>query len=373
MQQTECFPSNSQSYFALEQIEGIKDVSLYMGGTCNFDCEYCDRSYIKGQGLQKFEYSEKSEIFLFQLLSSFKQHGLEFPILSFHGGETLLFIKTIQRIIEDLQSTALQDQITFYIQTNGSLILKNKEFFEKYKNNLYISISYDFIFQAENRTALDIEPVLAFLDDLGINKQIQFVIPTLHKNPFNPELVYSILSLYSKYKIQSLNLILLRHIRETSKFRTVIAEDSVDLPKLFSKFIQFFQILHVSGINLAIDGHTLEIEKNYYTNHKQIVLAPDGLIYPEYQFIEYKAPDYNIGSWETMTFKRVENIDPLLSSDCVSCPQKELCGLQYYYSMFGMNPANTEKCRSFYSFIDLSIRHLAKLKKQKNLLAAIGI
>lgn len=373
MQPTECFRFRSSAPFELQEIVGIKDISIYMGGTCNFNCDYCDRAYIKKQGIQKFDYNLKSQAFLLDLLLSFEHHNLELPIVSFHGGETLLFIETIYAIAESIQNSALRNKVTLYVQTNGSLILKNSEFFEKYKNVLYVSISFDFVFQKENRTEYDIEPVLAFLDQLGINKQIQFVIPTNHKNPFSPELIYSILHLYSKFKIQSLNLILLRHIREASTFRTIIADESVDLQKVFSKFIQFFQILHVSGINLAIDGHTLEVEKNYYENHKQIVLGPDGLIYPEYQFIEYKSPKFNIGSWESMNLKRKSNVDSLLRTECVSCGQKDLCGLKFYYAMFDMDPANSVKCKSFYGFIDLSVRHLAKLKKQKNLLAAIGI
>jgi radical SAM protein with 4Fe4S-binding SPASM domain len=132
-------------------------------------------------------------------------------------------------------------------------------------------------------------------------------------------------------------------------------------------------MLHVAGINLAIDGHTQEVEKNYYANHKQIVLAPDGLIYPEYQFIEYKAPAYNIGSWADGEFKRTEKKDHLLRTACVTCPERELCGLQYYYSMFEIDPPDLDKCRSFYQYIDLCIRHLAKLKQHKNLLSAVGI
>jgi radical SAM protein with 4Fe4S-binding SPASM domain len=257
------------------------------------------------------------------------------------------------------------------------LILKNHEFFTKYKDYLYVSISYDFIFQPENRTAYDIEGTLRFLDDLKIDKQLQYVIPINRKEAFDVEVFSSIVSLYKKFRINSLNLIMLRHQRAVDEFKTIISSNEIDLKRVFSSFIQFVQLLYVSGINVAIDGHSGHIDKHYYSNHKQIVLSPDGFIYPEYQFIEYKHAEFKMGQWRhpialernVFSAQAVNKIRP----QCQTCSMQRMCGLQYYYAMFDINPPTPEKCFSFYSYLELSLTHLFKLKKHRNLLESIGV
>lgn len=367
MRPTECFPYKFDS----SQLENLEDISIYVGGACNFNCSYCDRDYIKKVGIQRLDFEKE----LVNFLASVYASGSE-PLISFHGGETLLYISTIEKIVQDM---VLRKDLSprFFIQTNGSLILKNKEFFEKYKAYLFVSISYDFFFQKENRTEFDIEETLRFLDNLGIQKQLQYVIPSNQKDAFDIQVFASIIKLYKKYKINSLNLILLRHQRAVDEFKTIINNDTINLKALFSSFIQFVQLLYVSGINVVIDGHSHKIDKQYYSNHKQIVLSPDGYIYPEYQFIEYKHPEFRIGQWRLpYTLNRnqfrtdaVEKIRPA----CQSCQMQKMCGLQYYYAMFDINPPAPNKCSDFYKYMEFSLTHLFKLKRHKNLLESIGV
>jgi radical SAM protein with 4Fe4S-binding SPASM domain len=372
MQQHECYQSDPKTArFTVEQLHNLQDISIYVGGLCNFNCQYCDRDFVKKTGAQKLSFDQEIVDFIAEVY----ELGVK-PMVSFHGGETLLYIDVIKKIIHGLNEKGLRERAHFFIQTNGSLILKNRDFFEKYKEQLYVSISYDFYFQKENRTEFDIHSTLAFLDDLNIPKQLQYVVPTNATNPFDVEVYSSIIRLYKKYRINSLNLILLRHRRGPDDFKTLIADPSIDLKKLFLGFIQFVQLLYVSGINLALDGHSKGIDKQYYSNHKQFVISPDGLIYPEYQFIEYKHPEFAIGQWRhPVQLNRTEfgkEAAESMRPECKVCPMSVVCGLRYYYAMFSIDPPAPQRCREFYSLLNLSLAHLFKLKKHRSLLESIG-
>lgn len=367
MQQTESLHFK----FDLGSLSGLKDVSIYVGGLCNFNCRYCDRDFVKSVGVQKMPFERELTEFLMKIFETSAQ-----PMISFHGGETLLYISTIEKIVSYLvDEQGMQPR--FFVQTNGSLILKNQDFFSKYAKHLYVSISYDFVFQTENRSDFDIEETLGFLDKLGIQKQIQYVIPTNRRDAFDVAVFSKIVSFYKKYQINSLNLILLRHRRGLESFETIICKEDIDLKRVFTSLIQFVQLLYVSGINVAIDGHSSHIDKDYYSDHKQIVLSPDGHIYPEYQFIEYKHPEFRMGRWKSpVQLDRSHFPESGLSKmrpDCKKCDAKNLCGLQYYYAMFDIDPPDTKKCTQFYQYLELSLRHLFKLKKHKTLLESIGV
>lgn len=354
--------------------EKIEDVSIYVGPSCNFNCTYCDRAYVKTVGVD----SAKCDPALIDFVVNVIENS-DRPMVSFHGGETLVYIKTIEKIVEGIVARVpnFKQKSIFYIQTNGSLILKHKEFFEKYKDFVYVSISYDFMFQDQNRTVFDIEETLQFLNDLGIEVQLQYVIPTNKKDVFNIDIFAFIVRLYRKYRIQRLILILLRHIRHEDRFETVIADEAIDLKKFFLAFIQFVDLLYVAGIKMAIDGHAHKIDKNYFSNHKQMVLAPNGMIVPEYQFIEYGDYDFAIGRWKPFVEISRDIMPPKaeakIRSECKSCPMTDLCGLRYHYAMFDMDPPTPHRCREFYSLNMMAIKHLYKLTEHPTLLHSIGI
>lgn len=299
------------------------------------------------------------------------------PFVSFHGGETLVYINTIEKIVESVLEKVPNFSSFFFIQTNGSLILKHREFFEKYKDKLFVSISYDFLYQGINRTEYDIEATLDFLESNGIGIQLQYVVPSNKGNPFEVDNFSTIVKLYKKYKITSLDLIVLRHTRHEDYFETVIADERIDLKKFFKAFIQFVELLYVAGINVVIDGHTTEIDKDYYNEHKQIVLAPNGLIVPEYQFIEYKSYEFAIGRWKgprILIRDESPNAAKLkMREECKTCPKNKTCGLQYYYAMFDLDPPAPHRCKEFYALTELAIKHLFKLKRHSSLLESIGV
>jgi len=354
--------------------DNIQDVSIYVGPACNFNCTYCDRAYVKNVGVDAAECDPALIDFVVDVV----EHS-EKPMVSFHGGEPLVYIKTMRKIILAILERVpdFKDKAIFFIQTNGSLILQHRSFFEEFKDVLYVSISYDFHHQGLNRTEYDIEATLTFLQGQNIDVQFQYVIPTNEKSVFSPETFNAIIKLYREYKISCLNLILLRHIRREDRFETVIADETLYLQQFFTAFLQFVQLLYVSGINLFIDGHTTKIDKQYFENHKQLVLAPNGMIVPEYQFIEYDDYDFAIGRWkpyvEVIRDQMPKKAADKIRKPCHGCQARELCGLQYHYAIFDMDPPTPNRCREFYLLNKIAIKHLYKLKEKPTLLQHLGI
>lgn len=351
-------------------LTGCHDISIYLGTVCNFDCVYCDRGYIKKIGDQRM-YDE--DVFhLKRFFEELKREGNDsFPsdLLSFHGGEPFVYVKLMDRIIEEI-SKVYPDFIVF-IQTNGSLILKNEDFVEKWKDRLFISISYDFIYQDINRTKIDIEQTLKFLNNKGVRTQMQFVMPVDDPRVFSLNMVQSITKLWTKYRFSQLNLIPMRHYRGGDKFKVII--DGVDISQFFDAFIKFIQILYVIGINVVVDGQASGVDKHYFENHKQLVLSPDGYIYPEYDFLEYRMEDARIGQWkEQININRVSSFDENNLLDiCKQCPTVGTCGLKYWYKEFEQTPRGN--CKLFYNAVLLAILHSQRLKEKKNLMQWIGI
>lgn len=354
--------------------EGIEDVSIYVGPACNFNCQYCDRAYVKSVGVDSAKCDPELIDFVVRAVE-----GSEKTMVSFHGGETLVYVKVVNKIIDEILERIpnFKEKSLFYIQTNGSLILKNQDFFVKYRDLLYVSISYDFLFQKENRTEFDIDSTLAFLNENNIPVHLQYVIPTYRKDVFSANVYAEIVRLYKTYNLKQLVLILLRHIRHEDRFETVIADESINLKSFFMGFMQFVQLLYVSGIKMAIDGHATKIDKKYFKNHKQMVLAPNGMIVPEYQFIEYNDYDFAIGRWkpyaELTREEMPQRAADKIRKECRACPATELCGLRYHYAMFDMDPPTPHRCREFYLLNTMVIKHLYKLTEKPTLLHHLGV
>ena len=118
-------------------------------------------------------------------------------------------------------------------------------------------------------------------------------------------------------------------------------------------------------IDGIIDG---EIDKHLLDDHGKFILSPDGYIYPEFDFLEYKRPEYRTGQWNLDEPKiyRKSDEDALLLKKCRKCPSKELCGLKYFYAMFAIEPG--VKCVEFYQIINLTAKHLNRLKEKPSLL-----
>jgi hypothetical protein len=261
-----------------------------------------------------------------------------------------------------------------FIQTNGSQLLQHSWFFEKWGPRLMISISYDFMYQDINRTQFGITPTLEMLRKNGVQDiQFQYVMPISDPKCFSLQNLKSITDLCFKNGVKQVCLIPLRHYRGKTKFKVIV--DEINLPQFFDAFLKFVQMLYIMGIDVLVDGHSSGLDKHYFDNHKQMILSPDGKIYPEYDFLEYQRPETVIGTWKgEVALNRVDPTqeDAMLHSRCITCPSKPTCGLKYLFGMFDEDPTNSQ-CEQFYQMLTVIIQHVQKLKQQKTLLHWIGV
>lgn len=356
------------------KLPGCEDISIYMGNACNFNCSYCDRDYIKNDiGSQQMEDEDIPQIIEF--LRTMSTDG-EFPVpmLSFHGGEPFVFIKHIDKILDAITAEFPDATFPIFIQTNGSRIVNNEWFLQKWNSRLHISISYDFIYQDINRSGFNIDKALEMLNKYNVQGiQLQYVMPIQDPKVFSLRSVKSITDLCFKHNIRKVDLIPLRHIRGQTKFQVVI--DSVDLKQFFHAFMKFIQILYVMGIDAIVDGHSDGIDKHYYDNHKQMVLSPDGYIYPEYDFLEYQRHETVIGTWkdkiEVYRSEATIKENSLIHDKCKVCPSRSTCGLKFLYHMWEKEPG--ENCVTFYKMVEILILHAQKLKEKPTLLHWVGV
>jgi len=344
-------------------LNGIRSVSIYLGDTCNFDCTYCDRGYIKSLGGQTLKHSDIDDVFkFFDWL--FDQPTPDLKFISLHGGEPFLFMSRMDTIMDHMAPELRKRNLRALITTNGSLILENKEFVEKYQDILSLNWSYDFNFQEINREALPVEEIANFVRTTKAGLYFQFVCP---EEGFNIDTAAEVIKTCQLAKVKEINIIPLRHHRGADKFKSFV--EDMDLNKFVASFLPFLHTLYAHGLDVSIDGIVDgKIDKHLLDNHGKFILGPDGYIYPEFDFLEYKREEYRTGQWDCDPPKiyRTKDEDSLLLKSCRSCPSKSLCGLKYFYSMFFLTPG--KKCKDFYEIIDITAKHLYTLKSKPSLL-----
>lgn len=355
-----------------EKLFGCKSVSIYLGDTCNFNCNYCDRDYIKKEvGSQNLLNSQIPQIknFFNQI---YKESSLSIDKICFHGGEPFLYIKKIDIILENLLPIIEKNNLIILITTNGSLITENSWFLEKWKKYLVITLSYDFIFQEDNRSKIDIDEVGILCKKLDIDIFWQFVMPIQNKKVFSLDVVRDILDKMKYSKKRLITLIPLRHHRGATKFKDFF--DEINLQHFSDVFVRFINILYNFNINVSVDGiyGTDEIDKKYFGDHYKIILSPDGEIYPEYDFCEYKRKEFSVGRWydnmmpsfKPIIERKKLNENEVLDEKCLTCKNRDICGIKYLYKMFKIEPKNS--CIEFYSIIRKVINYTTKIHKKSS-------
>jgi len=344
----------------------VKVVTIYMGDTCNFDCVYCDRGYIKdtigGSTLRKSDFDD-----IVSFIQTTANEAKELKAISFHGGEPFLFIKRIDKILERIQPMFPED-FCFFITTNGSNIPENEWFFKKWGKQIRITLSYDFMYQEINREKIDIKRIGEIIRDNGSGMLFQFVCP-MDRESFDENSIATVISTMKEAHCNVLNLIPLRHYRGKDKFKVLV--DDVDLKWFMVDLMRFIQTMYVQGIDINIDGNYEEIDKHYLDNHGKLILSPDGYIYPEFDYLEYKMSEFRTGQWKgVQKLYRSTSEDETILPACVECPSKPYCGLKYLYKEFGETPKG--QCVEFYQIINVLVKHLYKLKTKNSLLHWIG-
>jgi radical SAM protein with 4Fe4S-binding SPASM domain len=351
-------------------LTGCKNVSIYLGDKCNFNCSYCDREFVDSLGSQHMTIEDVEHVAEFILSAELNKCPPE--MFSFHGGEPFTYVKIMDKFMDKIVSIVPSDY-PFYIQTNGSQMLQHKWFFEKWSNKLEISISYDFLYQDINRSLFEIKETLDMLNAANVRGiQFQYVMPIADPKVFSFKAIKSITDICHKNNVKRVNLIPLRHIRGKDKFKVIV--DDLDLAQFFNAFIKFIHILYTMDIDVIVDGHGHGFDKHYFENHKLMILSPDGYIYPEYDFLEYKREETRLGKWKNgIEIARIrDNEDQMLRPNCLSCPARDLCGLKYLHGMFGTDP-QSNKCIEFYQKLSIVIQHAQKLKQHPTFFHWVGI
>lgn len=344
----------------------VKLLVIYLGNTCNFDCVYCDRGYIESVGGQNLTRSNSEGIREFFEWATAQPNVIK--QVSFHGGEPLLFIKRIYEIMEWLYPMAVDNGWIISMTTNGSLIKECEDFFIKYNKILNITVSYDFSYQEKNREKLYVDEMAEVLNKNCNQWQWQYVVPIDDPSAFSFDSIKEIVNTCYRTKCSLINLIPLRHKRGKDKFDVII--DDINLPQFLDSFMQFIQILYIKKIKVFIDGCYSTIDKAYFSEHTKLVLSPDGYIYPEFDFLEYKLENMRVGDWRLkQIWKNLGDADKILNS-CLDCDKLSSCGLKYLYPIFGKSP---KACKEFYTYLDLLIMHNAKMHDKKSMLHWVGI
>jgi hypothetical protein len=300
-------------------------------------------------------------------------------ILSFHGGEAFMYIGIMNKVMEYVESKGLIDQFnSLFIQTNGSLILedKSKEFVEKWGSKLHISISYDMINQERNRTYYDLEELLKFLKKNNVGIQVQIVIPMDNLKFFDYENVFEMIRLYKEYNISHYSLIVLRHIRGKDKFKVLVDDmEEEDIKTFFLRYMNMLYTFNMYDVSYVIDGNydnNLDNQKNYFEQHKQLILSPDGHLYPEFDFLDYQLEDCQVGSWRGNIHIDRERTYEKFDSKCIDCHINNLCGLRYLHGIFGTTP-QTDNCKLFYGNLKLTALTAQKSKNANHLFNLVQI
>jgi len=338
-----------------------------MGDTCNFDCVYCDRDFIKHKiGSQNLLRRDTDEIVSFMEVAF--ENAKDLRAISFHGGEPFLYIKRIDEYMDKLYPLLEKYGIEVYITTNGSHIVENEWFFEKWKGIIHITLSYDFNYQEVNREYVDLKALSEVIYKHNCYLMFQFVVPT---DGFNEETIANVISSSKLARCNTINVIPLRHHRGKDKFKVFV--DDMNHKWYRVNLMRFIQTLYVHGMVVNIDGNYGKIDKHYLDNHGKIIISPDGYLYPEFDWLEYKNKNFRVGKWKDgIELYRKSSEEEFLLDKCKTCPMRSSCGLKYIYYDFGGTPQD-HGCVEFYKTINLMVAHLHKLKEKPTLMHWIGI
>jgi radical SAM protein with 4Fe4S-binding SPASM domain len=355
------------NFISKTPLDKIKLIVIYLGNTCNFDCVYCDRGYIESLGGQNLNKSTTAD--LKDFFEWVEKEPNELLRVSFHGGEPLLFIKRMEEVMQWLHPIAQRNNWKVTLTTNGSLVKECEWFFDRYKDVLYATISYDFTYQEKNREKFDVDEMAAVLNRTCAEWQWQCVLPIDDPKSFSFENISDIVNTCYRTNCRVVNIIPLRHKRGKDKFEVII--DRINLPQFLDAFLQFIQILYVKKLTVFIDGCYVDVDKAYFAEHNKLILSPDGYIYPEFDFLEYKTENARIGDWKNKQVWKNQGDEGRIYDSCLSCEKRPSCGLKYLYHLFDVSPGT--KCKEFYTYMDYVIMHNAKLNQKKTVLEWIGI
>lgn len=357
----------------------VRHVGIHMGAQCNLNCTYCDRDAIlRTAGYLKMTDDDVQHIIDFH--KEFLTAPGEIPIdyLTFYGGEPMIWVNIIDKIISGIKDQ-ICSHMKFHIVTNGTYLLENRWFFEKWGSNLMVSLSYDFAHQKEHREAptnaqpIDIDAILDMLEETNIHVlELYYTFPTWRKDAFSVDNITPIVKLFSRHhNIRKLNILPVRFTYKPGIGMVDFIGKDFPVMEHFQKMKQFIELLYVYRIPVAMDGAT-DIGLPVIGEKMLHILSPDGFIYNDYVFAEYRSEPARIGKWrdgvELYTFKE------LCLDKCLTCKEFSYCNDKYYHFQWGNDEtlANSQ-CEAYNKFvISFMTQYINKLYAKRDLLQHVG-
>jgi radical SAM protein with 4Fe4S-binding SPASM domain len=119
----------------------------------------------------------------------------------------------------------------------------------------------------------------------------------------------------------------------------------------------------------GVDDFTEDSFKDY-SDPVELIVSPDGYLYPEFDFLDYRQEHLRSGKWRDGV-EIYEDVPFKMREECESCPTKNICGLKYARQEFDLD-FKTFNCRKFLILQQMTFKHINKLKN-KTLLEHVGI
>lgn len=297
---------------------------ISINAKCNLACKYCHFYENENLDMTNIESlnTQKLDKILTNILTYTQDNGLSRFIIGFAGGgEPLLDWQTLESSLNKIRKQDKNNQLFFYIITNGILI--NEKFLLSYKKlhncvNLVISLDGD----ETTHNALRIDK-LHKTTHKRIMQNIALYQKILHKMP-------SINMSVSKLSLERRNYILdflLQHKFSDITFTRLFHCDNKNLEithKAFLEFIDFFTSYKFNIRNIIAKeqnkcdcimyGHTCGVGYNniFYCNDK---------VYPCMRFVE---DDRSIGKYDDLLPNIIQNMQILKQ------PLDKLIGVCHY-------------------------------------------
>lgn len=117
-----------------------KEVFVMFGSGCNKNCRYC----LQGHNHEKNELPTDITNNFYKVLEDIKESSEDKVVLSFYGGEPLLYFDKIKQIVEYFEPFEYDGnrQFQYDLKTNGTLLTKKMvDFFNMY--DFHVTISWD--------------------------------------------------------------------------------------------------------------------------------------------------------------------------------------------------------------------------------------
>jgi uncharacterized protein len=332
-----------------------KLVILNLTYQCNLSCSYCYTSsnpYLKDHMDEELALKIISEVYYLprNLYNNTSNRRLR---IAFHGGEPLLKFSMIKKIIEKLRKMDFFNNLSFTVQTNGTLI--NSEMVKFFKENeIHVGISLDGPAELNNRTRFNGKKRGSFdkaYKALNLLRQygVPFgVITVLSKKNIND--IDKIIEFFLKENIKGITLNYFVPFGRGRHFKNELEISQAQLYRAYKEILELFvnypkdekDEKSVPFKELTLKSLLLNL-KGIYTNmclispcgavFDQLSFDPQGNVFPCDDFSPF--PEFILGNINKLSLKEIilrSNIVKMLRErtveniSCKKCVWKSICG-----------------------------------------------